>query len=93
MDGAFAKVTTQINETITTKALSLCLTYDPWTSLGKNGYMDITSHFIDLQANLYSLCVCIKHLQESHTSELISIIIKDVLQHFKKSLESQTTDI
>jgi hypothetical protein len=93
MDVAFAKVKTLLHKSITEGALSVCLTYDPWTSMAKEGYMDVTVHYIDSQSNPHNRCAGIEHLQRSHTGELIAGVVAGVLALYKIPLEAQTTGI
>lgn len=55
-----------------------CLTTDMWTSRATQGYLTVTCHYINEEMELKSAVLSTHHVEESHTSENLLSIMKNI---------------
>ena len=78
----YKDMTSQLIENLVT--LDHCaITHDAWTSLTVQSYCAITLHFITHDWKLKSLCLEVKELPESHTSENLAQSLRDAQKNWK----------
>lgn len=71
---------------------SLSVSFDAWSSIGKDGYIALTAHFIDDNFKLNVFAFSVIHTEESHTSDNIEQLLKKELEPFLPQLVSVTHD-
>jgi hypothetical protein len=61
---------------------SIALTTDLWTSVSHQGYISLTSHYIDTNWNIQSNSLATKLIEEKHTGKNIAAAITNILDKF-----------
>ena len=77
------------------KSIEYCsITTDLWTSRATEGYITITAHFITNTWKMKSVVLKTSPVNESHTSENISAVLREVMDEWKLSdkIHCATTD-
>ena len=64
------------------KQPSVAVTSDIWTSRKKQGYITVTSHFIDGSWNMRTGVLATKHMPENHTGHNIAERVKNAADLF-----------
>ena len=69
----------------------IALTMDGWTSLARDSYVSLTSHFIDHEWRLKTQCLTTAYLPESHTGQNLANFVKDGLAEYGFTIGRVTT--
>jgi hypothetical protein len=93
LDRAYATVMACIKNCVRDNALGLSVTYDIWTSVALQSYIDLSLHFISEAGELMVECARVKRLEGSHTGEMLAQVIDSVLAVYEKPLIAQCIDI
>ena len=70
----------------------LSITTDCWTSLTQDSYFAVTAHGINKDWCLTDKTLCVMHLKERHTSENLSLALKEVCDEYGLTSPTTTCD-
>jgi len=71
-------IQTKIREDMS-KGKAKAVTTDMWTSSNNDSYMGVTCHWVDEDYQLRNTCLAIKHAPGSHTADLISTELSEIM--------------
>jgi len=83
-----------LKELIASIPSRICLTSDLWTSINIEGFISLTSHFVDLNRKLNTKLLNFCHMPPPYTGFELSKKINDFLQNWglEKKMFSMTLD-
>jgi len=76
----YIKEKTMLKELLVSIPITICLTSDLWTSINTEGFISLTSHFVDLNWKLNSKLLNFCHMPPLHTGFELSMKIYEFLQ-------------